>query len=491
MKLFSRTQLELIACIGTVLCLVASNAAWAETRFTWQSHSTAQCPEPLGEGSSGTLTDADGTWRPSIGGASFGDVGFGFIEAGGPTNRRLWHLQFEAPRGEELVPRSYLVPAVSGASGREAALSVAYDGRVCNVAEESSFRVSEIQFDIYGFPIRFAADFSVRCQTATGRALCSPGDGVLTGRIDSTFDGTLGSTTFSPGNTLLTAFNEDAYGVGNLLEVTPAGDIVQVLPLARMPGGPPAPRQIGSLREHVKDAVFDGRGNVHVLIGGEDPWLGTLDPRAGAWSYRQVEGWDVSLEETEAPLTAFGDYVFATDHDLSNERTGIIRFDVAAGVRARRFAEGAVYRDLDVGLDGRLYALRENRRDVEIYDPRTMRMLGALTLDRASVGVAVNEDGEIFGFSSALGEVYRFDRAGTLTARRDTSLVELGLSLLDVDVSGTGAIAFGVRAGWGPGVGMVRTDRTLSSYRVIVARPGQAFRPHTHAFVAFVEPPPA
>jgi hypothetical protein len=81
--------------------------------------------------------------------------------------------------------------------------------------------------------------------------------------------------------------NQHGFGVGNLFELTPAGNQVQVLPLARPAGGPPTPNVLSRFDDRVKDVVIDASGGVHVFIGHSDPWLGSFDPASGTWQYRQ------------------------------------------------------------------------------------------------------------------------------------------------------------------------------------------------------------
>lgn len=126
---------------------------------------------------------------------------------------------------------------------------------------------------------------------------------------------------------------------------------------------------------------------------------------------------------------------------------GIIRFDRLTGSSMRQ-VDNYEYIDLTMGLDGLLYALRDDwsssGRTVHTYDPLTMDFLWSISLDDDVRGIAVNQQGEIFGASWS-ETVYHFDCDGTeLTSVNINSLAS---DLVDINLSFDGRIAVGSRFG--------------------------------------------
>jgi hypothetical protein len=475
----SRHGLERLRLVGAIVCsFVLPTALASETTLIWDSEGSGDW---VGQGGSGTVTDGDGVWVPGNEDGKFRDAKPRLDDEGEFSG--LWNLHFGAAEGEELVPGVY--PDATGSTSLpDPFIDISYDGRGCGSGASGNFTVSAIQHDVYGNPIRFVAQFLQRCQD---------NDPALTGTIDHTFDGTLGPATFTEGNVLLMYRNQHVFGVGNLFELTPAGTELQVLPLARPAGGPPAPFRLDRFGDRVKDVVMDASGRVHVFIGDEDAWLGSFDPVTGIWQYVEYPDWNVfSLFDNVGALAAFGNYIFATDDSISGDVSGIMRFDADNPLVAQRFADGKQYDDLAAGYDGRLYALEENDSDsVDVYDPETMTLLGNVALAVGVSGIAVNAAGEIFAttygseFQGTLGTIYHFDQSGATLNSLTTNVK----GTFDIDLTRSGDILIGRSASSGDGARIIVTDASLASFAEINPDPDTTTYPHT--FVGWVQPPPS
>ena len=108
----------------------------AATTFTWDSDPG----DVVGGGTSGTLTDADGTWAViSLLTSNFGDVDFDF-EASPPGD--TWSLAFAAPVSTELIPGAY--PDAVGVSGQSSPyIDIGHNGTSCGAGAGGSFTVTD------------------------------------------------------------------------------------------------------------------------------------------------------------------------------------------------------------------------------------------------------------------------------------------------------------------------------------------------------------
>src|SRR5204862_8057666 len=95
--------------------------------------------------------------------------------------------------------------------------------------------------------------------------------------------------------------------------------------------------------------------------------------------------------------TAAGRYVFAPDMSSFGDPQGIVRFDLVTGT-ATRFADTSDYIDLNVGNNGKLYALRGNNGPIDVFDPASMTLENTITPAAGNVirGVTANAAGQVF-----------------------------------------------------------------------------------------------
>jgi outer membrane protein assembly factor BamB len=102
---------------------------------------------------------------------------------------------------------------------------------------------------------------------------------------------------------------------------------------------------------------------------------------------------------------------------------------------------------LNVGLDGKLYALTSGGSPVKVYDPVSLAFLRdipvpATIIWRAGRSIAVDQNGRVFTCGSD-GTVYRLSPNGALEASMATGFT----SLMDIDVDESGRLIIGQTGG--------------------------------------------
>lgn len=338
-----------------------------------------------------------------------------------PNTAYLDAVRCPPPTGDDTIP----------------SMAVFHDGRGCN-SLTGHFNVGTMLYDYYGWPIRFSATFEQHCE----------GDPpALYGDVEAEM-GTIGPTLMSTQNLLVVMVNR-------LFEVSRAGGYVQTIPI--LVDASTNPMHVHDSREDVRDVVVDGNGRVFIYNGtgtGIQPddavKLTVYNSVTGDWDhYDGPAGWSSWESNQSSPafgaLALYQDYVFASDTVRSGDEKGIIRFDMANGFSAQRFADTESYIDLSLGLDGLLYGLQLDFKEVDVFDPATPGLdmvAGPITLETGGtstriVSIAVDAAGNIFGVET-FGDIHKFDPASGL------SLAELDVSpsfeVTDIDLEADGTL---------------------------------------------------
>jgi hypothetical protein len=224
-------------------------------------------------------------------------------------------------------------------------------------------------------------------------------------------------------------------------EYTPAGYIVRAVAIPQ-PGDASA-----------RDLVGDTTGRVFFYNGTFTPFLSTYTPgtggAAGTWTHTTASGWSTANNLSYGGIGLFQNYVFVTDMATGSSpytANGIVRFNLTDGSYTR-FAAGTDFIDLNVGLDGKLYALAN--QTVSVYDPTTMALVRTVTLPYADYrAVAANAAGDLFVATWARN-VTRFNSAGTQLATMSlTAYVPSVGNPVDLDLSADGTqVAVGTTSG--------------------------------------------
>jgi hypothetical protein len=223
-------------------------------------------------------------------------------------------------------------------------------------------------------------------------------------------------------------------------EYTPAGTLVRSVNI------PPTP---GSTFDYARDLVEDPSGNVYVYNGTFTPYLATYNPATASWSQTTSSGWSTVSNVSYGGLGLYHNFVYATDMATAGAMpNGIVRFDTVAGT-ATRLVSGIDFTDLNVGLDGNLYALSGST--VYSFDPVSGAALGKVILPSADYrGISVNAAGDIF--TAAWNNVIsHFTPTGTLvssvTLNSSTGAPFMFGNPDDIDVAADGTIAVGSWSG--------------------------------------------
>jgi hypothetical protein len=226
----------------------------------------------------------------------------------------------------------------------------------------------------------------------------------------------------------------------------------------QVPGGP---IDSGGAR----DITVDGKNRLAVYNGTFDPYLSTYDPADGSWTHHTFPGWSTVDNVTYGGIAAFGDYIYVTDMRTfgdggADEEFGIIRFDIN-DYSAQRFPTPE-FIDLNIGLNGLLYAVHTTERAVTEYDPLTMQPLRSFGVFENVRGVAVNRAGHIF--TAGLDGIIRRLEGGP-----NFEAVSIpGARLWDIDVAENGSVV--VSGGY-----QVVTDESLDNVTVFFDPPGALF----------------
>jgi hypothetical protein len=276
------------------------------------------------------------------------------------------------------------------------------------------------------------------------------------------------ATPLLPGNVLISSSAN--LQSGTIREYTPAGVLVQTFAVPTPSGVTPYPRDIAT----------DSLGRINVWNGTFTPVLTTMTPSLAPGSATSVNntlaGWSTVNATYFGGLAVGGNYAYATDMATSNggEPNGIVRFDLTSS-QAIRFGQGAAnthgdYIDLNIGLDGLLYAIYPGGSPagnmLDVFNPLTMALLRTVNLNMDLGAIAVDQAGEIFATSPFDPRIFRFNANGVLTG----SLVTGTDGLRDLDLSGDGrlfTISGNGRA--------IFTDITLASMTSFNAGPANTF----------------
>ncbi len=209
----------------------------------------------------------------------------------------------------------------------------------------------------------------------------------------------------------------------------------------------------------IRDLLVGPGNAIYLYSGTGSPWLLRHDLGSGTETQQTFAGWSTINNATFGGLAQFGQYIYATDQQTFGDGTprGIVRFDTLGGTPVR-FANFIGPSDLNIGLDGTLYALHgENTVNDAVFkfDPITMAFLGTIPIQQGdNRAVAAYYDGSIF-VADADGLIRHYSPTGVLLGS-----LQVGSTFFsDIDISQSGKIALGT----GGAGEIVLTDISLTS----------------------------
>ena len=261
-------------------------------------------------------------------------------------------------------------------------------------------------------------------------------------------------------------------------EFTPAGSLVQTIPFNYNNGGYPD-------SENLRDIVVGQDGVIAAFNGTFTPFLTHYSSTAFTFTHASFPGWSTSAGSDEGGIAAYRSFIYVTDKDTfpDSHPSGIVRFDTSNNT-AIRFASGTNFSDLNIGLDGYLYALTSSHAPIRVYNPETTTLLREIPLPQdilssgGIVSVAADQAGRLF-VCGTQGAVYRLSSSGALEASK---YVGAG----DIDVDETGRLIVGRQDGR-----VLIGDSTLSSDFISFVAYSDVRASSWSVFVSFARPLPA
>jgi hypothetical protein len=223
--------------------------------------------------------------------------------------------------------------------------------------------------------------------------------------------------------------------VNSVREFTPAGALVQTIPFNYNNGSYPG-------AEYLRDIVVDRDGSIAGYNGTFGPFLTRYSSFSGTFTHTSVALWSTVNDIGAGGIAAYQNFIFVTDMFTfsGGEANGIVRFDTSSNT-AIRFAAGSDFIDLNIGLDGNLYALTSPQAPIRVYDPKTMALLRQIPLPTtiSSTGgirsVAADQTGRVF-VCDTRETVHRLSSTGNLEASQSTGY----FALMDIDVDESGRL---------------------------------------------------
>lgn len=184
-----------------------------------------------------------------------------------------------------------------------------------------------------------------------------------------------------------------------------------------------------SSKEDARDLVWHVQHGIWVFNGTFQPELS--HNQEGIWSAQTFDGWSIPNNGSYGGIAVLGDFVYVTDGATAGQGAakGIVRFD-ATGQSPQRFLDQYEYIDITLGLDSKLYALRNTYGALDVINPADMTLLSSVSLGHTSSSRAVvaNAAGEIF-MASWNGYLYHYSPSGQLL-----DSLYLDKDLCDIDI---------------------------------------------------------
>jgi hypothetical protein len=170
-------------------------------------------------------------------------------------------------------------------------------------------------------------------------------------------------------------------------EYTPTGSLVRSVTIPATPG---------NTFDYARSIVEDPSGTVYVYNGTFTPYLAAYNPTSRTWTQTPYPGWSTVSNISYGGLSEFQNFIYASSMATAGATAnGVIRFNLANGT-ATHFGN-VDFTELNIGLDGKLYALSASTSTIYEYDPISTALLRTVTLPSADYrGVAANANGDLF-----------------------------------------------------------------------------------------------
>jgi hypothetical protein len=200
----------------------------------------------------------------------------------------------------------------------------------------------------------------------------------------------------------------------------------------------------GPTTQQARDLVLDNSGTLHLYNGTFDPYLLSFDLESETFVQRTFDGWSTVNNGTYGGIAVLGNNLFLTDMRTFGDGDlpqGILEVNTNT-FSFNRFASNIEPEDLNIGLDGTLYAINGNAdptSNIFLIDPISFEQIGIVSVDREDHrAVAGAADGTFFT-AAWDGVIRHYNRDGDLL----NSLAVPGARFSDIDISVDGKLALG------------------------------------------------
>ncbi len=174
----------------------------------------------------------------------------------------------------------------------------------------------------------------------------------------------------------------------------------------------------------------DPNGNLYVWNGlySYNSTLAIYHKATNSWTQLTNASWNAY---SDGDVVYNKGFVYAADQyavgDPPQNNNGIVRYDVADGT-VTRFLEGTDFEGVNIGFDGKLYALTS--AGVQVIDPSTMTVVRQVDLNanHTFIDVAVAAGGDIYTANTDYS-VSHFDGNGNLIAKTKTPQYLVSINL--------------------------------------------------------------
>lgn len=231
---------------------------------------------------------------------------------------------------------------------------------------------------------------------------------------------------------ILVSLGRVVAGIGNseensIREFTPDGLLLRNFKFNYNGGGYPG-------TEALRGIVIGPDNVINAYNGTFSPFLTRFSWDCSTFSHKSFSGWSTVNVSTVGGIGSYQNFIYATDMStVGGQANGIVRFDTSNNT-AIRFASGTDFGILNIGLDGKLYAI-PGSGGIDVYDPTTMQLLNQLNFPSGvySGKIAIDQAGRIF-LTSWYGTVYRLSSSGHVEASVATGFPHL--TSIQVDETG-------------------------------------------------------
>lgn len=199
--------------------------------------------------------------------------------------------------------------------------------------------------------------------------------------------------------------------------------------------------------EDARDVVMLNDGRIAIFNGATTVYLSLLNTQTGSWSHQLLNGVSATAADGgSGGLASFGQFVFLSDVQTgTGEPRGLVRVDLVTG-DVNRFSGSLSYRDVNVGLDGKVYGLVSDGLTVRQFDPSTLQAGAVINLASAVRTIAVSADSgqgvSIFAGGTA-GVVRVFNSAGVQTRLASAGAADIN----DIELNVAGKLLISNAAG--------------------------------------------